>query len=136
MKLQNKLSFHSFPFEKFSFQADLSKGNLELMPIEFYTQIILLFPNNGDINQGFSMHCENFKFFEINEVNITDPTNDQLYQPNMSHQKAVEFLLTKIKEGYSMFIPERREFTEEELEILEKKDEFNEDEFLEKETEK
>lgn len=136
MKLQNKLSFHSFPFEKFSFQTELSKGNLGLMPIEFYTQIILLFPNNGDINQGFSIHCENFKFFEINEVNITDPTNDQLYQPNLSHQKAVEFLLTKIKEGYSMFIPERREFTQEELEILEKKEEFNEEEFLEKDIEK
>ena len=136
MKLQNNIKFHHFPFEKYVFQKEIGKGDLGFIPIEFYTQIILLFPNDGDINQGYSVHCENFRFFEVNEVNINDPTNDQLYQPNMSHQKIIEFLITKIKEGYSMFIPQRKEFTEEELEMIEKTQEFKEDEFLEKDIEK
>lgn len=136
MKSLNKIQFHSFKFEKYTLQKELSKGNLGLMPIEFYTQIILLFPNNGNTTKGYSIHCENFRFFEINEVNLDDPTNDQLYQPNMSHLKAVEFILSKIKENYVMYIPERKEFTEEELEALEEKEEFEESEFLEKDGEK
>ena len=136
MKSAQTIHFHSFPFEKYHFQKEIVSGDLGKMPIEFYTKIILIFPENSSILKGFSLHCEAFRFFEINEVNLDDPTNDQLYEPTISHQKAIEFLITKIKEGFVMYIPKREEFTEDELKILEEKEEFEENEFLEKDPEK